>query len=302
MNTALQIQNLHKHYANHFHALKDISLKVEKKDFFALLGPNGAGKSTLIGIISSLVNWSSGTIKIYDYDLQTQASQAKALIGLVPQELNLNQFERVIDVLLIQAGYYGIPKKVAYDRAVQNLTLMELWDARDIHVHELSGGMKRRLMIARALMHKPQLLILDEPTAGVDVEVRQLIWSCMNELNKQGTTIILTTHYLEEAEKWCRNIAIINDGEMLEHTTMRLLLDKLKQETYMLYLKKALNTLPVLKNGHLNFIDSLTLELILSNQQTLSPVFAELTRHGIEVSVIDNKSSRLEELFLQLIK
>ena len=299
---ALQVTNLNKYYANGFHALQDINFSVENRDFFALLGPNGAGKSTLMGIISSLVNLSSGSIQIYGCDLQTQTAQAKALIGIVPQELNINQFERAINIILGQAGYYGIPHRIAYQRAQEYLKRMELWHVRNRPVLEFSGGMKRRLMIARALVHHPRLLILDEPTAGVDVEVRQLIWDCIQELNNQGTTIILTTHYLEEAEKWCRNIAIIHNGKIREHSSMRQLLNKLNRETYVIQLSQAITEVPLMKSAQLHLVDATTLELTISKQQDFGVAFDELRQHSIAVSAVTNKTSRLEELFLQLIK
>ncbi len=298
---ALAINKLHKIYANRFHALKGIDLIVRDGDFFALLGPNGAGKSTAIGIITSLVNPTSGQVKIYGYDIKNFASQAKVLIGLVPQEFNFNQFERAIDVVLNQAGYYGLPRKVAKARAEQYLKELALWGVRDVEMRQLSGGMKRRLMITRALMHHPRLLILDEPTAGVDIEVRRLIWKFMNQLNRQGTTIILTTHYLEEAENWCRNIAIIDQGRIIEDTTMRKLLSKLNSETYTLYLKSPLKTPPSLQFAITHLSDEMTLDVTVDGQRDLAQIFAQLEALNIPILGIRNKTNRLEELFLQIV-
>jgi len=244
MNKALEISNLNKTYKNGFTALNSVSLSVEKGDFFALLGANGAGKSTLIGIISSLVNKSSGDVSIHGFDLEMQRSEAKAMIGLVPQEFNFNVFEPVEEILLNQAGYYGVPRKEARIRAQQLLEQLELWGKRRSMASELSGGMKRRLMIARALIHRPKLLILDEPTAGVDIEIRRSMWDFLKQLNAAGITIILTTHYLEEAESLCRNIAIINKGDIVENTSMKSLLSRLQTQTFVLDLKTPLYELP----------------------------------------------------------
>ncbi len=253
---------------------------------FALLGPNGAGKSTTIGIISSLVNQTNGSVSVFGYDLTTQKEQAKACIGLVPQEFNFNQFETVLQIVLNQAGYYGVPRSIAKERAKKYLAQLDLWEKRDARARELSGGMKRRLMIARALMHEPKLLILDEPTAGVDIEIRRSMWGFLEEINRQGITIILTTHYLEEAEMLCRNIAIINKGTIVENTSMKALLSKLSLETFVLDIK----------------IDDHTLEVDVEKTEGLNPVFTQLSEKGIQVMSMRNKSNRLEELFVRLVE
>lgn len=302
MSKALQITNLSKTYGNGFTALKGVSLSVEKGDFFALLGANGAGKSTMIGIISSLVNKTAGEVSIHGFDLDTQRSQAKAMIGLVPQEFNFNVFEPVEEILINQAGYYGVPRKEATVRAQQLLEQLELWDKRRNMASELSGGMKRRLMIARALIHRPQLLILDEPTAGVDIEIRRSMWDFLKKLNEAGITIILTTHYLEEAESLCRNIAIINKGDIVENTSMKALLSHLQTETFILDLKEPLDSVPETDEFILRQIDASTLEVELNKDHSINRIFEVLNTHGIRVSSLRNKTNRLEELFIDLVQ
>ena len=302
MSKALHITNLSKTYGNGFTALKGVSLSVEKGDFFALLGANGAGKSTMIGIISSLVNKTAGDVSIHGFDLDTQRSQAKAMIGLVPQEFNFNVFEPVEEILLNQAGYYGVPRKEAKVRAKQLLEQLELWDKRSNMASELSGGMKRRLMIARALIHRPQLLILDEPTAGVDIEIRRSMWDFLKKLNEAGITIILTTHYLEEAESLCRNIAIINKGDIVENTSMKSLLSHLQTETFILDLKEPLGNLPETDEFILRQVDSFTLEVELNKEHSINRIFEVLNTYGIRVSSLRNKTNRLEELFIDLVQ
>jgi len=300
MQKALAISGLEKTYKGGFQALKGIDLIVEKGDFFALLGPNGAGKSTTIGVITSLVNKTAGTVKVFGYDIATDLEKAKSFLGLVPQEFNFNQFEPLMNILVNQAGYYGVERKVAVQRAEKYLKQLELWDKRHDAARMLSGGMKRRLMIARALMHEPQILILDEPTAGVDIEVRRAMWDFLRELNKQGITIILTTHYLEEAEMLCRNIAIINHGVIVENTDMKSLLAQLDIESF------VFDLVPTHKPVQLNDvisrqIDDHTLEVDLTKKQSLNQVFAQLSAQQIEVLSMRNKSNRLEALFVGLI-
>lgn len=300
MTNALEISSLAKTYKGGFQALKSINLTVKKGDFFALLGPNGAGKSTTIGVITSLVNKSQGQVKVYGYDIDTDLEKAKSFIGLVPQEFNFNQFEPLMNILVNQAGYYGVTRKIAVERAEKYLKQLELWDKRNSPARELSGGMKRRLMIARALMHEPQMLILDEPTAGVDIEVRRGMWDFLRELNKQGITIILTTHYLEEAEMLCRNIAIIDGGEIVEDTSMKALLAQLDIETFVFDLE--VNKQPiVLENISHRVIDDHTLEVDLRKKQNLNQVFKQLSDQEINVLSMRNKSNRLEALFMNLI-
>ncbi|KPK55466.1 MAG: ABC transporter [Thiotrichales bacterium SG8_50] len=301
MGNALTLRNLRKTYAGRVEALKGIDLDVAEGDFFALLGPNGAGKSTTIGITTSLVNKSAGEVRVFGYDLDTQASSAKRCIGLVPQEFNFNQWEPVVEIVVNQAGYYGIDRHTAQKRAERYLRQLELWDKRRAQARDLSGGMKRRLMIARALVHEPRLLILDEPTAGVDIEIRRSMWQFLRELNAQGTTIILTTHYLEEAENLCRNIAIIDDGLIVENTSMRALLSKLNVETFVLYLQQPLTRLPVMPGHELRLVDETTLEADITKERTMNKLFADLSAHGIEVLSMRNKTNRLEELFLRLV-
>jgi len=297
---ALQISSLAKTYKGGFQALKGINLRVQQGDFFALLGPNGAGKSTTIGVITSLVNKSQGQVKVYGYDIDTDLEKAKSFIGLVPQEFNFNQFEPLMNILVNQAGYYGVSRKIAIERAEKYLKQLELWDKRNVAARTLSGGMKRRLMIARALMHEPKMLILDEPTAGVDIEVRRGMWDFLRELNKKGITIILTTHYLEEAEMLCRNIAIIDGGEIVEDTSMKALLSQLDVETFVLDLDCDDKTI-VLENIKHRVIDNHTLEVDLSKEQALNQVFEQLSKQGVGVLSMRNKSNRLEALFVSLI-
>ena len=301
MTYALEIANLRKTYGSGFKALLGISFAVKAGDFFALLGPNGAGKSTTIGIITSLINLDAGQVRVFGVDAQRRPSEAKSKIGLVPQEFNFNQFTPVIEALINQAGYYGLPRGLAAARAEKYLRQLDLWEKRDVIVRELSGGMKRRLIITRALLHEPQLLILDEPTAGVDIEVRRMIWNFMTELNRQGTTIILTTHYLEEAETLCRNIAIIDRGEIIENTSMRELLEKLEGESYLLYLGTPITSVPQLNGLEARIVDPVTLEITVSRKINLNPIFSLLQEQGISVVGIKNKANRLEELFLRLI-
>jgi len=300
MSKAISIKNLTKTYNSNVKALKGISLDIDKGDFFALLGPNGAGKSTAIGIVSSLINKTSGSVKVHGFDLDTQKDQAKSCIGLVPQEFNFNVFEPIFEIVVNQAGYYGIPRKKAKIRAEQLLKQLGLWDKREDMARELSGGMKRRLMIARALVHEPQLLILDEPTAGVDIEIRRSMWIFLEEINKQGTTIILTTHYLEEAEALCRNIAIINKGEIIENTSMKSLLSQLQTETFVLDLKESISEVPLIDGYSVAMRDSSTLTVEVNKTQTINEVFDELTRLNLHVTSMRNKSNRLEELFVRL--
>ncbi|EEV25039.1 putative ABC transporter ATP-binding protein [Actinobacillus minor 202] len=298
---ALEIKNLVKTYPTGVQAVKGIDLMVEQGDFYALLGHNGAGKSTTIGIISSLVNKTSGTVKVFGYDLDSQKVQLKQQIGLVPQEFNFNQFEKVIDVLTQQAGFYGIPLKEALIRAEKWLKKLDLWEKRHHLTRELSGGMKRRVMIARALMHQPKLLILDEPTAGVDIELRRSLWDFLRELNQQGTTIILTTHYLEEAENLCRNIGIIQNGKLIENTSMKTLLSKLETETFVLDLQHSEKNQPlVIEHYQYQWLDENTIEVEVKRKQGLTNLFQQLAQHHIEVLSMRNKSNRLEELFMKM--
>jgi len=300
MPTALSISGLKKIYKGGFQALKGIDLTVQKGDFFALLGPNGAGKSTTIGVITSLVNKTAGQVKVFGVDIDEDLEKAKSYLGLVPQEFNFNQFEPLLNILVNQAGYYGVDRKTALIRAEKYLKQLELWDKRHDAGRMLSGGMKRRLMIARALMHEPQILILDEPTAGVDIEVRRTMWDFLRELNKQGVTIILTTHYLEEAEMLCRNIAIINHGEIVENTDMKSLLAKLDIETFVLDLQPTDVTIE-LNAIESRQLDNHTLEVDLTKQQSLNDVFQQLSQQNVNVLSMRNKSNRLEALFVNLI-
>lgn len=295
---ALQIDDLHKTYKNGFEALKGIDLTVNEGDFFALLGPNGAGKSTTIGVITSLVNKSSGRVRVFGRDLDTEPGRVKASIGLVPQEFNFNQFEPVQEVLFNQAGYYGIARREARPRAERVLRQLDLWDKRRTEARQLSGGMKRRLMIARALVHRPRLLILDEPTAGVDIEIRHAMWRFLKEINEQGTTIILTTHYLEEAESLCRNIAVIDHGRIVEHTRMAELLRRLDSETFVLNLAGELEQVPQLEGYTALRIDPWTLEVMVPQSRGLSHLFRLLSDQGIEVLSLRNKQNRLEQWFI----
>ncbi len=298
---ALDIQQLRKTYQGGVEALKGIDLAVEEGDFYALLGPNGAGKSTTIGIISSLVNKSAGSVKVFGYDIDTQLEQAKAQIGLVPQEFNFSQFEKVEQIVVQQAGFYGVPRKVAEERAEKYLTQLDLWEKRDKQARTLSGGMKRRLMIARALMHEPRLLILDEPTAGVDIEIRRSMWQFLQELNAEGITIILTTHYLEEAEMLCRNIGIIDKGRIVENTSMRNLLSKLQVETFLLDLDRPAANVQ-LAGFKSHPAGELSLEVEIQKSDGLNGVFEQLNNQNIKVLSMRNKANRLEELFVSLVE
>ena len=302
MTSALSIKNLTKRYKNGFVALKGIDLEVQQGDFFALLGPNGAGKSTTIGIISSLVNKSDGEVKIFGHDLDNELTTAKSFIGLVPQEFNFNVFEPVEEIVVNQAGYYGIPRKQAYERAEALLKELDLWDKRREVARNLSGGMKRRLMIARALVHDPRLLILDEPSAGVDVEIRKSMWEYLSRINREGTTIILTTHYLEEAESLCRNIAIINQGEIIHNTSMKNLLKQLNTETFVLDVNETLTETLTLNNYPMRIVDEHTLEIEIQKEQNINEAFAELDSKNINVLSMRNKVNRLEELFIGLLQ
>ena len=297
---ALEIRDLTKTYDSGTEALRGINLQVEAGDFFALLGPNGAGKSTTIGIVTSLVGKTRGRVSVFGVDMTTRPSRVKSFIGLVPQEFNFSQFEEAQDVVVNQAGFYGIPRKLARERAREYLTRLELWDKRRAPMRELSGGMKRRLMIARALVHRPSLLILDEPTAGVDIEIRRMMWEFLVELNSGGTTIILTTHYLEEAERLCRNIAIIDNGAIIEHSSMRNLLEKLDSEYFTLYLREPLPEAPALTSAESRLIDPKTLEIAVGRGNDLNAIFIELDRLGVKLLSLRNKTNRLEELFIKL--
>ncbi|MDT2570446.1 ABC transporter ATP-binding protein [Enterococcus raffinosus] len=299
MTNALEINELKKVYATGVEALKGINLTVEEGDFYALLGPNGAGKSTTIGIITSLVNKTSGNVKVFGYDLDKELVMAKQQIGLVPQEFNFNPFETVQQIVVNQAGYYGVPRKEALARSEKYLKHSDLWEKRNVRARMLSGGMKRRLMIARALMHEPKLLILDEPTAGVDIELRREMWTFLRELNGSGTTIILTTHYLEEAEMLCRNIGIIQAGELIENTSMKSLLAKLQFETFIFDLAPY-EIEPMINGFKHTFVDEQTLEVEVVRDQGINELFEQLTKQGIKVLSMRNKSNRLEELFLKI--
>lgn len=298
---ALQIKGLKKTYSNGVEALHGIDLEVQRGDFFALLGPNGAGKSTAIGIISSLVTFSEGSVTIFGHDIVRDYAAARASLGLVPQEFNFNQFDPVCEIIMHQAGYYGIPRPDAEKRTQRLLEQFDLWGKRSVMARELSGGMKRRLMIARAMVHEPKLLILDEPTAGVDLEIRHNLWHYLREINSQGTTIILTTHYLEEAEQLCRTIAIISNGRIRADTTMRELLDQLDSEHFVLYLKSPLPHCPHIDGYALHCPDPRTLEATVSKGANLNRLFDELNAQGIEIVSMKNKTNRLEKLFLQLV-
>jgi ABC-2 type transport system ATP-binding protein len=298
---AIDLKDIKKVYKGGVEALKGISLQVKEGDFYALLGPNGAGKSTTIGIISSLVNKSAGQVTVFGYDLDTQLELAKSQIGLVPQEFNFNQFEPPLQILVNQAGYYGIKRKEALVRAEKYLKQLDLWEKRDQPSRQLSGGMKRRLMIARALMHEPRLLILDEPTAGVDIEVRRSMWEFLQLINQQGVTIILTTHYLEEAEMLCRNIGIIDKGCLVENTSMKSLLARLATETFILDVDPPTH-LPSSSEFAIKQIDEVTLEIELDKAQSLNKVFSELSAQGVRVNSMRNKANRLEELFIELVE
>lgn len=299
--TALSIRNLRKTYNNGFEALKGINLDVEEGDFFALLGPNGAGKSTAIGIISSLINETSGSVSIFGHDLKTDRARAKSCLGLVPQEVNFNQFDTVKSIVYNQAGYYGTPRKLALQRTEQCLRQMDLWDKRDTVSRRLSGGMKRRVMIARAMVHAPRLLILDEPTAGVDIEIRRAMWKMMQDVNQQGTTIILTTHYLEEAESLCRNIAIIDQGLIVEKSDMASLLARLNVDHFVLDLAEPIVNVPVIAGYQIERISDKVLNVAVPKEIGLNQLFSQLSEHNIKVISLKNKSNRLEQLFMDLI-
>ena len=304
MAVAISIKNLTKTYANGFEALKGVSLRINQGDFFALLGPNGAGKSTTIGILSTLVKRSSGTVEIFGRNVDTHVYETKYDLGLVPQEFNFNQFEKVQDVVITQAGYYGLPKKTALERSEKYLRKLGLWDKRNERSRSLSGGMKRRLMIARALAHEPRLLILDEPTAGVDIELRRSMWEFLKEINSNGTTIVLTTHYLEEAEQLCKKIAIIDEGKIIENTSMKDLLSKLDSETFILDLVQGIDSIPDSKFSDISIrlIDQMSIEVTLSAGRNINEVFSELDRNGIKVASMRNKTNRLEQLFISRIE
>jgi len=302
MTTALVIENLTKTYKNGFQALKGINLRVEQGEFYALLGPNGAGKSTTIGIISSLVKKTEGKVRIFDYDLDNDLSLAKQQLGVVPQEFNFGQFEKVVDIVATQAGYYGIEPKLAYERAEKYLKKLGIWDKKDQQARMLSGGMKRRLMIARAMVHEPKLLILDEPTAGVDIELRRSMWEFLTDINQQGTTIILTTHYLEEAEMLCRRIAIIDKGQIVEDTDMKTLLSKLDVEHFVLDLREPIQQPPVIDGISVKLVDERTLEVAIAKAQSINQVFVALNNQAIEVLSMRNKTNRLEELFVSMVE
>ena len=301
MLPALSLHNLVKVYKNGITALHGIDLEVAQGDFFALLGPNGAGKSTTIGIASSLVNKTSGTVQVFGHDIDTDLAAAKACIGLVPQEFNFNVFEPVVEILVNQAGYYGVPRRLAFERAERYLNQLGLWERRHDQARMLSGGMKRRLMIARALVHEPRLLILDEPTAGVDIEIRHSMWHFLAEINAAGTTIILTTHYLEEAEQLCRNIAIIDQGRIVENTSMRQLLNRLDAQTLVLDLLHPLAAAPDLPGFATRRIDDHTLEVEVTRDANINTLFAALSAQDMVVSSLRNKTNRLEELFVRLV-
>lgn len=302
MTAALSIQGLEKVYGNGFKALKGIDLIVQRGDFFALLGPNGAGKSTILGIVSSLVQKTEGRVSIMGHDLVSNSFAAKQCLGVVPQEFNFNQFEKVYDIIITQAGYYGLTAKEVAGHAEVLLKALDLWDKRDELSRVLSGGMKRRLMIARALIHKPQVLILDEPTAGVDIELRRSMWEFMQELNEQGTTIILTTHYLEEAEQLCKNIAIINHGEIITNTSVRDLLGQLPTETFVFDVEGDLANLPTLPQYQVNYVGDDCLEITMDKEQNLNEVFVILNEAGLQVRSMRTKANRLEELFVNLVQ
>jgi len=298
---ALVLSQLVKTYKNGIQALRGIDLDVAEGDFFALLGPNGAGKTTVIGIVTSLVNKTGGRVEVFGHDLDTDLAAAKSCIGVVPQEINFNQFETILTIVINQAGFYGIKRALARERAEKYLKQLQLWDRRNSIARSLSGGMKRRLMIARALMHEPRLLILDEPTAGVDIEVRRSMWDFLRNINEQGTTIILTTHYLEEAENLCRNIAIIDRGRIIERDNMANVLRKLQTEVFVFNSREPMNVLPQLPGFKLTLPDSHTLEVEVSKGQSLNDIFASLSSQGIQVASMRNKVNRLEELFIRLV-
>ena len=299
---ALEIENLKKVYSGGTEALKGISLKVQEGDFYALLGPNGAGKSSTIGIIGTLVTKTSGSVKIFDIDVDKDPAVAKSMLGVVSQEINFSQFEKVIDIVTTQAGFYGITGSVSKPRVEAVLKRLGLWDQRDEQARTLSGGYKRRLMIAKALIHEPKLLILDEPTAGVDIELRREMWNFLKEINENGTTIILTTHYLEEAEQLCRNIGIIDQGEIIVDSSMQELLRKLDVQGFVLDLEHPLEEAPSIDGFPLKLKDSLTLITAINKDKSINNLFDELNNHDIKIKSMRNESNRLEELFIDMIK
>jgi ABC-2 type transport system ATP-binding protein len=301
MTAALAIRDLRKVYANQVEALRGISLSVQEGDFFALLGPNGAGKSTTIGILFSLINKTAGSVEVFGIDIDKDFPGAKKHIGIVPQEFNFNMFEKVEDIVVNQGGYYGLPAELAKERAARYLKKLGIWDKRNDTARELSGGMKRRLMIARALVHEPRLLVLDEPTAGVDIEMRRLMWEFMQDLNDNGTTIILTTHYLEEAESLCRNIAIIDRGTIVHHSSMRELLSQLHTEMFLLDVRSALPDGFTIPGFPCRTLDAHTLEVVVDRDQDINQLFAALSAQGIVISSMRNKANRLEEMFVSLL-
>ena len=299
---ALSIKQLTKTYSNGFQALKGVDFDVEAGDFYALLGPNGAGKTTAIGIICSLINKTSGKVEIFGHDIDTDVEAAKSCIGLVPQELNLNIFDSAQNIVVNQAGYYGIRRKLALQRAEQYLGELRLWDRRFDQARNLSGGMKRRLMIARALIHEPKLLMLDEPTAGVDIEIRRSMWKFLRDINEAGTTIILTTHYLEEAENLCRHVAIIDEGEIIENARMSTVIRKLQREVFVLSLREPLSEAPQLDGFETALVEDCELEVTVDASNDINTLFARLNEIGVDVVSLRNKSSRLEELFMDLVE
>ena len=300
-SSALLINNLTKTYSNGHKALHGIDLEIKHGDFFALLGPNGAGKSTTIGIITSLIKKTSGDIKIYGIDIDKNFVKAKTYIGLVPQEINFNTFEPINEIIINQAGYYGVPRSIAVPEAEKLLRKLGLWDKKDQFSRKLSGGMQRRLMVARALIHKPKLLILDEPTAGADVEVRRLMWDYLKFLNESGTTIILTTHYLEEAENLCKSIAIIDDGKILENSSMKDFLSQLKNETFIIYTENKVSRENKLLGEDSKIIDDNTIEISISSSSDINSLIQQLSDQGIKIKTLKNKTNRLEELFMRLV-
>tara|TARA_B100002049_G_scaffold39561_1_gene26419 strand:+ start:928 stop:1857 length:930 start_codon:yes stop_codon:yes gene_type:complete len=304
MTIAISIKDLDKTYANGVEALKEVSLEVQQGDFFALLGPNGAGKSTTIGVISTLINKSGGSVEVFGRSVDTHIYETKLDLGVVPQEINFSQFERVKDIVLTQAGYYGLPRKLAKERCDKYLKKLGLWEKRFDRSRSLSGGMKRRLMIARALVHEPRLLILDEPTAGVDIELRRSMWDFLTEINANGTTIILTTHYLEEAEQMCRNIAIIDEGEIIENTSMKKLIAELDSQVFILDTPNEIKTKPEITIGDalIHRIDAHSFEVKVPSGKLINEVFKELDKQGIEISSMRNKTNRLEQLFLSRLR
>ena len=299
---ALEIENLKKVYSGGTEALKGISLNVKEGDFYALLGPNGAGKSSTIGIIGTLVTKTSGSVKIFDVDIDQNVALAKSMLGVVSQEINFSQFEKVIDIVTTQAGFYGIKKSIAKPKVEKMLRKLGLWDKRNDQARTLSGGYKRRLMIAKALIHEPKLLILDEPTAGVDIELRREMWTFLKEINKKGTTIILTTHYLEEAEQLCRNIGIIDHGEIVADTSMKALLSQLDVQGFVLDLEDPLDNEPIVEGFELKLEDPLTLVTAVNKDKSINSLFEQLNKLGIKVKSMRNESNRLEELFVEMIR